>query len=77
MIDRSRPILMAIVGAGGAPAAGQAVRGGTRQSRALAQLGKPARRIGDRMQDAHGFVEDADAAILSHREILASRIVRR
>jgi hypothetical protein len=28
------------------------------------------------VQYPHGFVENADAAILSHREILASRIVR-
>jgi hypothetical protein len=28
------------------------------------------------VQHFHGFVEHADAAILSHREILASRILR-
>jgi hypothetical protein len=28
------------------------------------------------VQHPHSFVEDADAAILSHKEILTSRIVR-
>ena len=55
---------------------GQPVRGGPGQSGAVAQFGQPARGIGDGMQYAHGFVEDADAAILSHREILASRMLR-
>ncbi len=55
---------------------GQAMRGGARQTGALAQFGQTARRLGDRVQYAHRFVEHADTAILSHREILASRIVR-
>jgi hypothetical protein len=28
------------------------------------------------VEHTHGFVEDADAAILSHKAILASRILR-
>jgi hypothetical protein len=52
------------------------VCGGPRQSGALAQFGQPAGGLGHRVQYAHRFVEDADTAILSHREILAFRIVR-
>ena len=55
---------------------GEPVRGGPRQSGAVAQFGQPARGLGDGMQYPHGFVEHADAAILSHREILASRMLR-
>ncbi|BBY96747.1 hypothetical protein MFAL_02140 [Mycolicibacterium fallax] len=57
-------------------ARGQPVGGGPRQPGALAEFGQAARRLGDRVQHPHRFVEDADTAILSHREILTSRIVR-
>ena len=60
----------------GAQAGGQAVRGGARKSGALAEFGQTARGIGNRVQYPHGFVENADAAILSHREILTSRMLR-
>ena len=45
---------------------GQPVRGRAGQAGAVAQLGQAARGLGDGMQHAHGFVENADAAILSH-----------
>ena len=54
-------------------------------SRYVVALGRPVRSHssaspqGDSaiaVQYAHGFVEDADAAMLSHKEILASRILR-
>ena len=48
------------------------VRGGARQAGALAQLGQPARLGGRRPQHPHGFVEHADAAMLSHKQILTS-----
>ena len=57
-------------------ARGKPMRGGTRQAGALAQFGQPTRRVGHRMQHTHRFVQHADAAILSHKEILASQIVR-
>src|ERR1700757_812663 len=52
------------------------IRGGPGHPGSLAQFGQPARRFRDRVQHDHGFVEDADAAMLSHKEILASRILR-
>ena len=54
----------------------QPVSGGAGQARPFAKFGKPARRLGHRVQHAHRFVENADTAILSHREILASRMLR-
>ncbi len=55
---------------------GEPVRGRPRQTGAFAQFGQSAGRLGDRMQQPHGFVQHADTAILSHREILAFQIVR-
>jgi len=57
-------------------AGGQSVRGGARKPGAFAEFGQTARGIGNRVQYPHGFVENADTAILSHREILASRMLR-
>lgn len=57
-------------------ARGQPMRGGSGQSGPFTQFGQAARRLCDGVQYAHRFVEHADAAILSHREILAFRIVR-
>ena len=58
-------------------ARGQPVCGGPWQAGALAKVGEPTRRVRHRMQHAHRFVQHADAAILSHREILASQNVRK
>jgi hypothetical protein len=52
------------------------MRGGAGQAGALTQFGQPARRVGDRVQYTHRFIKHADAAILSHKEILTSQIVR-
>ncbi|EUA14078.1 transcriptional regulator, IclR family domain protein [Mycobacterium xenopi 4042] len=57
-------------------AGGKPVRGGPGQAGAFAQFSQAARRFRDRVQHTHSFVEHPDAAILSHKEILASRIVR-
>jgi len=51
------------------------VRGGPGQAGARAEIGQPAGGLGDGVQHHHGFVEHADAAILSHIEILTSHIV--
>ena len=55
---------------------GESVRGRPRQVGAFAQIRQAARGLGHGVQHAHRFVQHADAAILSHREILASQIVR-
>src|SRR5699024_6572710 len=55
---------------------GQAVGRGPGQSGAFADLGQRAGRLGDRVEDVHGFIEHADAAMLSHESILTSHIVR-
>ena len=52
------------------------MRGRARQAGALAEFGQPAWRVGHRVQHTHRFVQHADAAILSHKEILTSQIVR-
>jgi hypothetical protein len=57
-------------------AGGQSMGGGAWQTGALAEFGEPAWRVGDRVEHTHRFVEYAYAAILSHKEILASQIVR-
>jgi hypothetical protein len=54
----------------------QPVRGGSGQSGSLTQFGQPAGGFRDRVQQPHTFVEYADSAMLSHKEILASRIMR-
>jgi hypothetical protein len=56
-------------------AGGQPVRGGPRQAGPGAQVREPAWSLGDGVQHAHGFVEHADTAILSHIEILYSHNV--
>jgi hypothetical protein len=55
---------------------GESMRGGARKAGALTQFGQPARRLGHGVQHTHRFVQHADAAILSHKEILTSQIVR-
>jgi hypothetical protein len=47
-----------------------------RQVGAFAQIRKAARGLGHGMEHPHRFVQHADTAILSHKEILASQIVR-
>jgi hypothetical protein len=54
----------------GLQAGGQPMRGGPGQAGSCTQLGEPAGGLGNRVQYPHGFVEHADAAILSHIEIL-------
>jgi hypothetical protein len=59
----------------------QPMRRGPRQSGAFAEFGQATAGLGDRVQHTHRFVEDADAAIvshiiISHMKILASQIVR-
>lgn len=70
------PIAVAGQQAVGLQARGQPVGGGPGEAGPLHQFGQPTRRLRDRVQYAHRFVEHADAAIISHREILASRNVR-
>ena len=55
---------------------GKPMRGGPRQPGAFAQFGQATGRLGNRVQQSHGFVQHADTAILSHKEILAFQIVR-
>ena len=55
---------------------GQPVGGGSRQVGAFAQIRQAARGLGHSVQHSHGFVQHADTAILSHKEILASQNVR-
>ena len=54
----------------------QPVRCGPWQTGAVAQFGQSTWRFRDRVQHPHGFIENANAAIMSHIEILASHIVR-
>jgi hypothetical protein len=54
----------------------QPIGRGPGQAGPITQFGQPTWRFRDYVQDAYGFVEDADTAMLSHKEILASRIVR-
>ena len=55
---------------------GESVCRRPRQVGAFAEIRKAARGLGHGMQYPHRFVQHADAAILSHKEILASQIVR-
>lgn len=54
----------------------QPVCGGPGQVGSIAEFGQSAGRFRDRVQHANGFVEDTDTAMLSHKEIIASRILR-
>lgn len=53
------------------------VCGGAGETRAFAQFREPAGRVAYGGQDLHRFVEDADAAMLSHVTILTFQILRR
>ncbi|BEK90086.1 proline dehydrogenase [Nocardia seriolae] len=59
----------------GLQAHGQPVRGGAGQAGAGAQLVEAAGLLGYGVQDGHGFVQNPDTAMLSHRTILASRML--
>lgn len=53
----------------------EAVRGCSRKPGASAEIAERAGLLGHRVQNTHRFVENTDAAMLSHRSILSSRIV--
>ena len=55
---------------------GQPVGRSPWQLGAFAEIRQAAWGLGHRVKHAHGFVQHADAAILSHKEILSSQIVR-
>jgi hypothetical protein len=55
----------------------QAMRRGPRQSGLLDQVAERARAGGYGIENGHRFVDDADAATMSHEAILASQYTRR
>ena len=55
----------------------QAMRRGPRQSGLLDQVAERARAGGYGIENGHRFVDDADAATMSHKAILASQYTRR
>ena len=55
---------------------GKPVRRGAGQVGAFAEIRQPTGGLGHGVEHPHRFVQHADAAILSHKEILPSQIVR-
>lgn len=54
---------------------GESMGGRARQTGSCTEFGEAARFLSYCMKNAHCFVQDADAAMLSHRSIPVSRIV--